>query len=78
MLGISSKSWATKLIYYLSKAIGNEEKFVAVASGDISQLCGEIVLLWNSFLITFVRRREVTLHLARINHMLRVTKRQKR
>ena len=50
----------------------SEEEFVAVANNDISQLCGEIVLLWNAFLAAFTESVPVTSHLARIHHIQRV------
>ncbi len=45
---------------------------MAIANNDISQLCGEIVLLWNTFLSVFHASSAVTSHLARIHHLQRV------
>ena len=52
--------------------IDNEEEFVEVANSDISQLCGELVLLWDSFLQAVSRRETIRKHLAKINHFQRV------
>ncbi len=45
---------------------------MAVANSDISQLCGEIVLLWNAFLAAFTENPFVLGHLARSHHLRRV------
>ena len=58
------------------QGVTNEDEFLAVANSDISQLCGEIIVLWNAFKSMFVgrsaERRAVVQHLARIHHIQRV------
>ncbi len=54
------------------QTIESEEEFVAIANSDISQLCGEIVLLWNAFLNTFAENPAVSAHLGRSHHLQRV------
>ena len=61
----------------LVQGVANEDEFLAVANSDISQLCGEIIVLWHAFKATFVgraaERRAVVQHLARIHHIQRVS-----
>jgi len=45
---------------------------VAIATSDISQLCGEVVLLWNAFLEAFTSNVVISSHLGRLHHMQRV------
>ncbi|XP_059089029.1 LOW QUALITY PROTEIN: protein FAM135A-like [Tigriopus californicus] len=52
--------------------VDSEDDFLAMANSDISQLCGEIVLLWNSFLKAFTNKPQILQHLARIHHLHRV------
>ena len=58
------------------QGVTNEDEFLAVANSDISQLCGEIIVLWNAFKSMFVGRSaerwSVVQHLARIHHIQRV------
>lgn len=56
----------------LAKTVDSEDDFLAMANSDISQLCGEIVLLWNSFLKAFTNKPQILQHLARIHHLHRV------
>ena len=60
------------------QGVTNEDEFLAVANSDISQLCGEIIVLWNAFKSVFVgrsaERRAVVQHLARVHHIQRVRK----
>ena len=51
-----------------------EDEFLARANSDISQLCGEIVLLWHSFLSAFVGKVQILEHLARMHHLHRVSR----
>jgi hypothetical protein len=41
------------------QAIETEDEFLAVANSDISQLCGELVLLWNNFLNICLGRKAI-------------------
>ena len=63
------------------QSLSTEDEFLAVANSDISQLCGEIIVLWQSFKEAFVgpsrrggggERKAVVQHLARIHHLQRV------
>ena len=60
----------------MMQGVTNEDEFLAVANSDISQLCGEIIVLWNAFKSMFVGRSaerwSVVQHLARIHHIQRV------
>ena len=58
----------------LIQAIDTEDEFLGVANSDISQLCGELVLLWNNFLNVCIGRRAIKTHLSRIHHLHRVNK----
>ena len=63
---------------FFPQGVTNEDEFLAVANSDISQLCGEIIVLWNAFKSMFVgssrssERRSVVQHLARVHHIQRV------
>ena len=43
-----------------------------MACSDISQLCGEVVVLWNNFVNYFTGRAEISQHLARVHHHQRI------
>lgn len=55
-----------------AKTTDAEDEFLAIATSDISQLCGELVVMWNHFLDAYTRRIEVRQHLARLHHTNRV------
>ena len=50
----------------------SEDEFLETACSDISQLCGELVVLWNNFLNLFSGRSEISQHLARVHHHQKV------
>jgi hypothetical protein len=43
-----------------------------MAYSDISQLCGELVVLWNNFVNLCTGKPEISQHLARVHHYQRV------
>ena len=49
-----------------------EDEFLETACSDISQLCGELVVIWNNFVNLFTGRQEISQHLARVHHHQRV------
>ena len=50
----------------------SEDDFLEMACSDISQLCGEVVVLWNNFVNYFTGRAEISTHLARVHHHQRI------
>ena len=50
----------------------SEDDFLEMACSDISQLCGEVVVLWNNFVNYFTGRAEISQHLARVHHHQRI------
>ena len=49
-----------------------EEEFLVIAYSDISQLCGELIVLWNNFINLFIGKSEISQHLARLHHHQKV------
>ncbi len=64
--------WLKNFIFSFFQAIDTEEEFLALANNDISQLCGELVLMWNSFLSVCIRKKSIKNHLSRVHHLNRV------
>ena len=60
------------IFYSFLQVKKSEDDFLEMACSDISQLCGEVVVLWNNFVNYFTGRAEISQHLARVHHHQRI------
>ena len=58
--------------YFFFQVKRTEEEFLEIAYSDISQLCGELIVLWNNFINLFIGKSEISQHLARLHHHQKV------
>ena len=64
--------WLTLTFYFFLQVKRTEEEFLEIAYSDISQLCGELIVLWNNFINLFIGKSEISQHLARLHHHQKV------
>ena len=68
----NSYNFALHFTFTFFQVKRTEEEFLEIAYSDISQLCGELIVLWNNFINLFIGKSEISQHLARLHHHQKV------